>query len=220
MTVYANISGARVSKLELTVPHYGLWAADVELPTTAAIPTACTLTVADLTLSGTVARTDAFAGLRTARIEGGGNGWPTVVGQQEYFNPAGVKVSTIMGDLAGLIGEKVAIASDSSVGTYFFRVSAQAARFLRQLSGGLWWVDKSGVTQLGTARDSSPVRTAFLIHEFDPATGRMTAITENPADWMPGRQVSNNVLTTARTLSLVRHIVSNDGTLRTEAIAA
>jgi hypothetical protein len=220
MSVYANISGARVSRCDLAIPYWGLWVADVELPVATAIPAQCTLTIADLTLTGHVARTDSFAGLRTARIVGGFGGWPTSLDPREYANPTGVRVSTILGDAAGDVGERVKVADDSSVGSYFLRERAPAARLLRQLSGALWWIDPSGVTQIGTARSEAAVSTAFLIEQFDPATGRIFASTENPLDWQPGRSVSNKVLTTPRTLGFVRHVLDNDGTLRTEALAA
>ena len=219
MTLFAEVSGTRVSKLDLMLPYYGLWAADVEIPIDSPVPTQCVLTVADLSLVGKIVRTDSFAGLRNARIVGGFGGWSTALPTQEYFAVTGVKVSTIMNDAASIIGEQVVVANDTTVGPYFFRRTQQASRLLHRFSP-LWWVDPTGKTQLGTARSAAAITTSFLIETFDPGTGRLVASTENPSDWQPGRSVSNKTLTTPRTLSLVRHTMTNDGILRTEALAA
>lgn len=217
MTLYADISGMRATKLELTIPYYGTWAADVELPTEAAIPAQCTLTLADLAMAGHVYRTDSFGGLRRARIVGGFGGWSKVVSGRHYHN--GPTVSVVLRDAASEVGERVFIALDSIIGGDFVREASVASRLLF-LAGALWWIDSLGVTQIGTARDALPISTPFLIQEFDPGTGRLVASTENPADWMPGRTVSNSTLSTPRTLSLVRHTVDNGGKLRTEALTA
>ncbi len=218
--VYASLSGARISKCELAIPYYGLWVADVELPTEAPIPSPCTLVIADLSLVGSVARTDSFAGLRTARLVGGFGGWSKSPAYQEYMGVGGVQMSLILGDVAAAVGERVNVANDASVGSFFFREFAPASRLLRQLSGGLWWAGADGTTQVGVSRSTLPITTSFLIEEFDPSTGRILASTESPGDWMPGRTVSNATLKTPRTLSLVRHILDNEGKLRTEAVAA
>jgi hypothetical protein len=221
VSVYANLSGARITKCDLSIPYWGLWVADVEMPTTSPIPSSVTLVLADLKLTGTVMRSDVFAGLIAARIVGGGGGWHKTVDQQEYASLTGVNVSTVLKDAAQAVGERVNVVTDVGLGTFFFREQAKASRFLRQLSGDLWYVDPSGVTQCcGATRSTSAVTSPFLIQEFDPASGRILASTENPGDWAPGRQVSNKVLTTPRTLGYVRHTLGNDGTLRTEAKTA
>jgi hypothetical protein len=219
--VYCNLSGARVSKCSLSIPYYGLWTADVELPTDAPIPFQCTLVIADLSLVGAVVRSDSFAGLRTARLVGGlSNGWGRTVSQSEYVNLIGVQSKMVLQDSANAVGERINVSNDTNLGTYFVREAAPAARVLRQLTGDLWYVDVKGVTQAGTPRSTAAISTAFLLEEFDPATGRILASTENPADWQPGRAIANSNLTPPRTLSLVRHHLSNDGILRTEALAA
>jgi hypothetical protein len=228
VTEYASINGiARIIRGRITIPYYGLAVADVELASTFAIPDQCQVTIADMTLAMNVYRTDSFAGITAARLVAGFSGWLSTLPRWEYRSPPGSAVpilaSTVIRDVAEHVGERVNI--DPSVGTvslgsYFCRDQGFASNVLRELTGSLWWVDANGVTQCGVMRAGGAVTSSFLIEDYEPARGTITASTEHPGDWVPGRTITNTVLTSTKTLSLVEHIIDNEGTLRTFALAA
>lgn len=220
ISAYANLSGARITKASITIPYYGIWTAVVTMAQPFTAPTPCTLSVADMTLTGFVYRSDQFAGLQIAQLIGGFGGWGKTLSAKKYGSPGGVKVSLVLGDAALECGEQVALSQDATIGTFYGRDAGPASNVLRDLAGALWWIDPKGVTQCGTARSALPITSKFMLTDFDPGVGLITAATENPSDWMPGRTVSTSVLTTPRTLSLVRHEVDNDGNFVTEALAA
>lgn len=223
MTFYASLNGDRLVSGSIEIPFYGAWTADVVLSSADNIPSQCTLTLADMTLQGFAYRTAAFSGSRSARLVGGHGGWMKAVGAQSYYNPGGVLLSLVLGDLANAVGEKVQIAGDSAIGNYFVREACTppdkaAIRILKQLAGANWWIDPKGVTQVGATRGGSAITTNFLIEEYSGSRGRFVVATENPADWMPGRVFSNAVVTSPQTISAVRHTFDAEGVLRTEAL--
>ena len=221
MTPYCNINGQLVTKASVTIPYYGLWTADVTLP----IPSSSVVagahvqfTISNLTMLGTVYRADSFAGLQMARIVGGFGGWGKPVPAQSYHQQSGVMASTVLADAALHVGERVSVAQDQNLGQFYERSAGYASGVLRELSGSLWWVDPSGVTQCGTPRADGKIVSQFVLSDFDPGLGKITAHTEDAASWLPGRSVQSSVLTTARTLSLVHHEMATE--MVTEALAA
>lgn len=219
MSDYANVNGSRVVSADITIPYVGLWSARVVIATQAAPPPRCTLTIADMTLSGAVYLTDQFAGLQAATLVGGSGGWGSLLPAVKYESPAGVLASLVLSDAASSCGERVVLASDFTIGNFYTREAGPASNALRILAGALWWVDPSGATQCGTTRGASPITSAFTLIDFDPAIGKLTVATENPSDWMPGRTVATPLLST-RTLSLVEHHLTNEGEYTIEALAA
>jgi hypothetical protein len=220
MTAYCSANGQLVTKATITIPYYGLWTADLLLPSplsTLVDGSQVQLSLANLTMLGTAYRVDSFAGAQLARVVGGYGGWGKQVPAQPYENPSGVLASTMIADVAALVGEQAVLAQDSNLGAFYERSAGYASDVLRELSGGLWWVAPSGVTQCGVPRAGQPIVTQFVLHDFDPAIGLMTVATEYAADWLPGRTVQTSVLTTPRTLSLVTHHLGDE--LLTEALA-
>jgi hypothetical protein len=216
MTAYAELNGLRVTRATVEIPFYGTWTADVQLASDAAIPDAAVLTIGDLVLKGTRYRTQAFAGVRSSRLVGGAGGWLSQVAAQPYYNPTGLFLSLLLGDLAALTGETVAIAADVSVGPYFVREAAPAQRILRQLVGNNWWLDSNGVTQVGASRDSSAISSAFILADYHSEEGRAVAATEHLSDWMPGRTFTGGTVPGSPVISSVRHILTDQ--LRTEVL--
>ncbi len=220
MTLYASLSGARVTSATLTLPGWGLWSADVELATDAPIPSACALTIANLTLVGHVHRTAAFAGNRSARVVGGAGGWRRTVGARDYgFPGVGVPLSMVLGDLAAEVGERLAPFADGVTGEHFVRETAPASRVLRQLVGIEWWVDAVGVTHIG-ARPTVPVRSDYLVERRAGAMGRFTVATEDVAAWQPGAVFANALVTDVQTVASATVAMGEGGRLRIEVMAA
>ena len=218
-TAEVSLAGDRVVSGSIEIPAYGLWAADVVLADDTTLPASAPLVLGDLTLQSYAYRTFAYAGSRRSRLVGGyAGGWMQTVQPQQWANPPGLMLSLVLNDLAALIGEKVNVGDDQVFGSFLFTRLGAAKRILDRLVGRTWWIDPAGTVQVGVARSSAAISSAFTLNEFDGATGRAVISTENPSDWMPGRTWTAPTVTVPQTVSSVRHSVV-DGTLRTEALS-
>lgn len=210
---YSTLNGARISSATITIPYYGAWVADVIVATADVIPSQGPLVVGDLSLFGTIYRQAAFAGSREVRVVGGYGGWRNTLPAQTYQSASGVKLSVVLGDAAAIVGEKIKIANDGTLGTIFVRENAPAERLLRQLAGAVWWVDSSGKTQVGP-RPVSKVGNPFSAIGWKGGAGRVEIATEVLSEWMPGATFSNGTVTPAQTIGMTSIEVDNDGVLR------
>lgn len=218
MSLYLSANGNRVSRLSLGVPYYGVWEADIETDTTNPITGPVSLVIANLTLNGTVYRTNTFAGITYARLVGGAGGWRQSVPSQAYANPSGVLLSIVMRDVASLVGETVSISSDVIVGQFFTREAAPAQRMLRQLCGPEWYINNAGVTVIGARQASATIASSFTVIAWDPGRGLADVATEDVASWAPGNTFQSATMPAAQTIGFVRVESSNDGILRLKVL--
>jgi hypothetical protein len=210
---YISLNGQRTTSAVITIPFYGAWIADVVLALTASIPTQSRLTVGNLSLVGNVYRMATYVGSRSARIVGGFGGWRKVLPPQYYQNLGGIRLSTVLGDAAISVGEKINVASDISVGTSYARETGPASRLLRQLAGPEWWVDNVGTTQIGS-RPSSQITSPFEVAAWSGARGMFEVSTETVGDWMPARTFQSSNISTQQTVGVTIVESNNDGKLR------
>lgn len=220
MSAFASFNGERVISGVITIPMYGTWVADIVLALSDAMAPQGALVVANLSLQGTVYRAADFSGSRSARIVGGYGGWKNPVTARAYQNAGGVPLAMVLGDAASEVGEKINVVGGGTVGTDFVREAAPAERVLRQLAGPLWFVDPSGVTQVGAQRSTNAITSNFEITERSGAKGRFSIATEDLASWMPGRTLMSPTVTTTQALSMVTIVLGNNGTVRVEALVA
>lgn len=214
---FIAFGGSRVPIASLTLSA-NIWVADLEFPETQPIDATSQLTVGDLALLGTVYRQSDFAGTKSARVVAGYGGWHKSVVGRAYTQPGGVKLSMVAKDLAGEVGEKVAVPNDRVIGDYFIREAGPAHRVLRQLAGRDWYVDDDGTTRI-QARPSSPVGGDYLVQSFNGARGELVISTESYTEWRPGNTFSNALVTEPQTISTVRLESTNDGLLRHTILA-
>lgn len=216
-TPFAALNGKRIQVAHVTIPWYGTWCADVTLAVPDVIPLVSTLTLGDLTLTGSVFRMASFSGTRATRIVGGAGGWRRVIPSQGYSNPKGIPLSLLLSDAAALVGETVRVQSDYIVGTNYARETAPASRLLRQLAGQQWWIDNAGVTQIGN-RTIAPIGTPFQVTDWSGGRGWFQIATENLSDWVPGRTFANYAVTKAQQIGLTMIAMDNDGKLRVQVL--
>ncbi len=213
-----TVNGTRVATASITIPYYGAWSADVTMPSGATIASPVTIVAGDLTLTGTVTRQASFAGDVSARIVAGGAGWRNELPAKGYSHLIGVKLSSLLTDVANECGERISIDTDRTVGNHWARERASGERTLRLLLDGLWWVDGEGVTQTGP-RPSSAVATPFTLVSRSPARGSLEVATESLAGWLPGNTFTCNTVADPQTISSVTVEAGNDGKVRLHVLS-
>lgn len=219
MSDWATLDGVRIISGTLAIPYWGTWAADFLLATPNDVPAQSTVVLGDLTLIGTTYRAASYSGARSERVVGGAAGWLKTIPSKCYQNAAGVPASMVLGDAAKESGETInASAATASLGSFFVRTAGPASRVLRQVSGGLWWMDATGTTQLGP-RLGDPIGSPFTVISFSGAQGLFHIATETLSDWMPGRTFTSPTVTMPQTISLVTHELTNDGLHRLHVLA-
>jgi hypothetical protein len=219
---FASLNGHQLTGGNVTVPHWGEWSGDVSLASDVQIPSdpfACTLAFGNLTLVGTAHRQGTFAGVTSVRLVAGGAGWRGNVPAQHYQASGGLLFSTLISDVAKVVGERVTVASDFRIGTDYVREKAAAREVIRQLFGTGWWIDPTGVTRF-EPRPSAAITSAFDAEEWLGAVGRFSIATEDYAAWLPGATFSNANIPTAQIVSSTTFAVDNDGHFRLDVLSA
>lgn len=200
--MFASIAGSPILRARITIPQFGIWHGDAELDGDTAVTGDVTLTIGDLTMQGHAFRSAPFVGRRRVRIVGGHGGWSTPVPAQAYYEPSGIPISHVLGDVANACGETLTLASDPRPWTRYVRETMPGARALNQILGQSWWIDTDGSTK-NAARATGDISSSFQIENFDGGTGLFTIAVDSIADWMPGRTFSAPTVTTVQTISSV-----------------
>lgn len=218
MTVYASYEGRRVVSAYVSVPYYGAPAADLVMGTDEAVPDRGAVVLGPLTMRASVTRQGVLAGTRGVGLVGGEGGWRSVVPAAGYANASGVRLATVLEDVARACGETVrGYDTAATVGLHYARAGAQAVRVLRDVGGPLWWVGLDGVTYL-SARATGPIATPFAVESRDGANGRLRVSTEHPQDWMPGRTFAGPTFPDVLTIAHTGITLGEDGKLRVEVL--
>lgn len=237
MTAYLSANGAHVVTVNLLVPFYGAPVADVVLADATPLSGAVTLTIANLTLVMAVAfgasgaeQSGAFTGQTYARLVGGAGGWSQPVSLTPLRNPAGILLSTALGDVAMAAknpvtgkAETVSLASglDRSIGLFYAPPpSAPASRLLSALANPLWWVGTDGVTRVATTRTGSAIAaTSAQVEMLSGSAGWARVATEDVASWAtPGATYQSALVPAGITVNAARVHSGEDGVLRVEVL--
>jgi hypothetical protein len=221
MSFFASANGYQIVSGTLMIPLVGIWTADVGIATDSAITGPVTIVLGNLTLQGSVVRADAFAGQTRARIVAGGGGWRNPVDQQAYGSPGGVRLSTVLSDVASACGEKVFIGSDRSIGNAWVRTNNQASDVIwAMIAGGFipaWYIDPSGTTQI-VSWPTTTVQSPFTVIDQIPDDGLVEIATEDYASWLPGCTFSAPTLDATFTNCGVTYRFDADGQFRLDVM--
>lgn len=222
MSLFASFAGSRATSARLTISSWGAAVADVQLADDAEVAPRGTLTIGDLSLVMSTLRGGAFAGSRALRLVGGAGGWRTVAPRQAYADPKGVKLATVVRDVAAKVGETVSFASDFAsrlLGQFWARADAPASEVLALTVGRSWYVDPAGVTQIGE-RPTTTIASGFDVLDFRPNLGLVVIATETLAPWVPGAVFKSPLLAAPLTASSVTIALNPKGKLRVEVLTA
>lgn len=220
MTLFAELSGHRVVSGRIVIPYVGAWHADVTLDKEVSLATSgLALVLGDLTMRCAPWRAVvAYQGGTDVRLIGGNAGWRKVIKEDGYTNPAGVRLSYVLGACARECGETIEIATDRVLGTHYARERAPGTRHLNTLAPSSWRIDADGVTRIGP-RAARLITSAFTVVGFSGARGAMQIATEALADIVPGRSLKGTTMSGPITIGGVTHMIDG-GKVRTQVLAS
>lgn len=184
----ATLSGYRVTHARAHLPAWGVWWAEASIDMEAELAGPVKLTIADLTLSGTVISGGIGPqGRSSYRIAGGAGGWGRSIAAKSYANDAGLKASTVITDAATACGETVDTATlpTTRLGPAFVREAAPAARVLEQVAPAGWYVAEDGVTRIGR-RPAVTLAAPASVGHVDRALGTVALAADSIATIIPG----------------------------------
>ena len=224
MSFFASAAGLQILSGSLLVPLVGAWTADLQLAGSGTLSGKVSVIIGNLTLTGTVIRSDPYGAQTKARLVGGAGGWRTSVPAQGYGSSSGVKLSTLLSDAAMAAGETVNVPSDTSVGNGYARCSfgtSVAADILwHMIDLGFipaWYIDPAGTTQ-AQAWPSNAIATPFTVTNHNPDEGKVEIATEDYVSWMPGCTFTAPQLAGTFTSAGVHYVWDPGGKFRFEVL--
>ena len=192
----ATVQGRQAVDLRLTFPRTGAWWCDVLIEGDDAIAGSVTLSLIDLTLTGTVFRARPYAGSTRCRLVAGKGGWSRSVNAQGYSSQQGLQLAPILSDAARAVGETMGAVPAATVGTAYGRQRAAASQvfaLLRALPGyAKWWLDDAGVTQVGS-RATGPIQSPTQVDSYNASEGKLVISADELTQIRPGKTLSDPV---------------------------
>lgn len=200
----STLGGRTIAKLhELVIPPGGGWLADLTLESGAAptVGTRLDLVVADLTLSaGLVLRSGLDAPDQPRATVAGGGGWRTLLTGASYYSPGGVRLSTVLRDLAAVAGEPYDAPTEAILGkawgwagsTPRAPVDARAALSALRAHGAIrgWRVATSGRTRFDAWPAGADVTSLGRVVARDQSRGvRRVELDSRLAPFLPGARI-------------------------------
>lgn len=197
----STLNGRRTTDLDVTIPPAGGWVATGHLESGAPLDAgAATLVLGDLTLVGVVLpnRGGTDSPDRPAFVVAGGAGWLTPLPAPDgaYASPSGVRLRTVLADLARAAGELYDAPPDVSLGpAYGWDAGTPADAVLAELlaRGAVsapWRVQPNGRATFVPWPSIGAADTNGQIVDRRLARGlREVALTTSVAAWLPGATV-------------------------------
>ncbi len=189
----ATLNKNRVTSARVDLPAWGCWYAEASLDKAVTLTGPVTLTIADLTLQGTVLQGGTEPGKERShfRIVGGKGGWGRTIPDKSYANDAGVKALTVIGDAAKAVGETLdtsTISAQDRCGPQYARIDGPASRVLETLKPAGWYVGEDGVTRIG-ARAATTPSVKGTRTRIDKARGIVELAAESISAIVPGATI-------------------------------
>ena len=203
------LGSQRTARVDLSVPMFGAWYADVEIETGAApVPgSRLTLTVGDWSGVGTVlpGQVGEDFAAHPHLVIAAGVGWDAPLPPRAYQSDVGTRLSTVLRDLATDAGEAfAALPPDVSLGAapVVRPGSAPGAPITgRSVLLGLWragyvppwWVGGDGLTVLGQ-RPTGAAKGRMDIMRRDAGVGWKLLGIDAPTGFLPGLTIEGQVI--------------------------
>lgn len=202
----STLGAQTVSRCEFAIPMYGTSRGDV-IPETGAPPAVgarLTLTLAGLPVVVTVVTSGSDGPDNAHVVVKTGVGWDVPLVGRSYESAAGVRLATVLRDLARDAGETfAAFPPDKAIGFVYDRPGSTAAHATtgRAVLAMLWrlkhippwWVDLDGRTQFGPRPAGAVVGRVDVIRRRAQVGLRVLGI-DAPAGFLPGRTIEGTVI--------------------------
>lgn len=194
----ATINGLRAVSVRLLATWRGVWIADVDVDpdVVATVPTSgpAVITIGEApttsTLLGTVdpRGSGVFVASGKVRVVGGGGGWDKSLNPQDFSKDSQVLSVDVITATATAVGEKVIVQTPAPLGLHYYRGGPAASSVLENLD---WWVDYTGITNVGI-RIPIPIPDPSLeVLHFDPLRQLLEVSCDVPI--VPGTIVTDPV---------------------------
>lgn len=193
----STVGSQLVQRVELHYPRHGTSWARVETVKDPVPLGPALLTIGDLVLAGTIIRSGIDSPSSWVGIWVTGAGWDTPLPTRPpYQNDSGVRLKSVLTDLATDCGVSVALPVDTSMGTHWSRSALAGNRRSRtgrdeivtlQRLGHFptWWVDPQGVTRFAV-RTGSAIKAASRVTRRNTVRGQRALGVDSPAAFTPG----------------------------------
>lgn len=200
MSTLANLP---IERLELALPRLGAWRADVVLASGSPPEGEVTMIVGDLTLAGYVERGGLDSADRPHLVVVGGAGWERPLEDPlSYQSDAGVRLRTVLSDLAALAEEPLEQPADTSVGQHFEAIPSRSGDTrLRDVLESLrraghlppWRVDVDGVMRFGE-RVGEDITARARVLRRNAAAGMVSLGVDSVALALPGNAIDGETI--------------------------
>jgi len=208
----ATLAGISVDRAHVIIGRYGSWRADVVMTSGEAPTGAAVLEVSGLELTGTVLSSGLDSPERPRAVVVGAPGWEAeLVEPMSYRSDAGVRLATVLKDLASRAGEPIEQPTDAPIGSHFHAPASSSWRrvLLRDVLTTLtrlghlpaWRVDPDGVTRFGDRTPSEATARAVEL-ERDAGLGRRRLGIDEPSAFLPGATYDGEII---RRLEILEH---------------
>lgn len=208
----STLNSLALERCTVRMPQWGLWTADCVVAADKVLAGAARINLAGLELTGTIVSGGVYQERGYYQVVAGAGGWRSTVQAKSYRNEAGVKLSSVVSDVAAACGETIGAVTDRRIGPGYFRARGEAARTMDLLASELWYVDETGVTHV-QARPASEFAQPHYTINVMPSGGGKTIASESIAGLVPGANVGGMVAAS------VRHELTPDA-LRSHVYAA
>lgn len=201
----------------LVEPAWGIWQADVVAASGELQSGAATLELGGRKLQGTIIGGGVAREEGRYRLVAGAGGWRKPLPSRAYKNGGGVRLETVLSDLAREAGEKLGTVDQAKrIGKAFVRQAGVGTLALNELVTEGWYVDDAGVTQIGT-RPASSFAEPFVLMGERTNRGLVTLAAEAISGLRPGVTIKLDSGTIRA--SSIRHELTQD-TLRSHVWGA
>ncbi len=180
-----SVGGHDASRMLVSFGKWGLVWIDADLTDKVALSGQVMVTIADLTLQCTVMSGGTSDDRTSYHLVCGKGGIGKPITSESYSDDAGVKVSTVLSDVASASGETIADIPATRMGPHYARRSTYPTRVLNQVAPRNWYQTFDGVIHIGqrpaTTYTGDGVRT-----EVDPGSRVTEIATDTLAGLVPG----------------------------------
>jgi hypothetical protein len=169
------------SRARVQIPAFGLPFFDVELTEPTALEGDTSLSIGGLSHACAVYSGGVAEGKARYRCVAGAGGWGLKLPPAAYNDDAGVKVSSVMLDVASACGETLGGLPTTRLGPHFARPEMYAYQMLNYAFPRAWYIDAAGVTQIGArptgtySGDATPVRIDLAVGVVELALDALDA---------------------------------------------